>query len=74
MDPHSLSLLEKPHPYDEQTYLAALHKRNSSLTTWLPSATSLGWKSAAVPKIFSGSLLTDQLRCLSGRLSPAQQP
>jgi len=53
MDPHSLSLLEKPHPYDEQTYLAALHKRNSSLTTWLPSITSLGWKSVAGFQKFS---------------------
>ena len=40
-------------PYDEQTYIAALHKRNSSLTTWLPSATGLGWKSVAGFQKFS---------------------
>jgi transposase len=40
-------------PYDEQTYLAALHKRNSPLKDLLPSATGLGWKSIAGFQNFS---------------------
>src|SRR5947207_2171817 len=69
MDPHSPSLLEKPHPLRRADLFGRLAQ--TQLVAYGLAAAShqpgveIGRR---VPKIFSGSLLTDQLRCLSGGL------
>ncbi|MBZ5625437.1 MAG: hypothetical protein LAQ69_43090, partial [Acidobacteriia bacterium] len=43
-------------PYDEQTYLQSLHKRNSPLGAAFTNVTGAGWQPVAGFQKFSGNL------------------